>query len=328
MGGYPLCCSVSRRIPCSHFALQIREGSQGTVQVCRLDVCTPLRSSLYLSSVAPFYDVYGPGPSSVHVGYLRSKVFGESVIAPSVASERLAWKLLAADVDLLSSDHPSCRMSAPSKRPSSTRPPPSSTADTSPGAGSSRLVQSQLPNDQHQASPSTPPITPPSLSDASITTPITREAFKLLVRKGPVPLALDVVSPDPLLEGGIGDYSVVPGPALGKGKFSVVYKAVRADKKNGKNIVVSKFASLCPFEPLAASFGLALPRSLQIGLALGTAPDASPFFPFHAPPVRDQSNSALPPSSPHRPTSSSRTAPPRSTASASEPRQSLRNDQD
>ncbi|CDZ96464.1 Serine/threonine protein kinase [Phaffia rhodozyma] len=127
----------------------------------------------------------------------------------------------------------------------SARPAASSTADQHPGAGYARLALSSPP-DVTDAVP-TPPLTPPGhrpmgsstwagLDWKSICDQLCQEPYH------------HVVSPDRLLPDGLGDYTVVPGGLLGKGKFSVVYRAEKA----GKQYAI-KHTPLHPHHPLIAT---------------------------------------------------------------------------
>ena len=126
------------------------------------------------------------------------------------------------------------------------RPPPPSTADKHPGAGHRRLEEPFCP----PGPPSPPPSTPTTplanydgypfaqLSSPGASTSRTSpyatvcEDWDVICEQKTRAIEEEVVSPDPLLERGIGDYTVVPGGRLGRGKFSVVYRA----EKNGKEV--------------------------------------------------------------------------------------------
>lgn len=101
---------------------------------------------------------------------------------------------------------------AASPAPAAAASSSTSTADKHPGAGASVLTSS--PSFSSFASFETDWA---AVCSGGRTTTTTADA-------DPVVLA---VSPDSLLSRGIGDYTVVPGGLLGKGKFSVVYKATK-----------------------------------------------------------------------------------------------------
>lgn len=82
------------------------------------------------------------------------------------------------------------------------RPAPSSTADQHPGAGYTSLCF------------------PPELDD--------HQDWQQICEQVKVSPYQGIPSPDTLLERGLGDYTIVPNGILGKGKFSVVYRAEKA----------------------------------------------------------------------------------------------------
>jgi hypothetical protein len=131
------------------------------------------------------------------------------------------------------------------------KPAPESTADRHPGAAGDLLRRlPTCPNPDPTTptavvpaavEPDQPAATPTGSSgssdDASPTTTHAASSaaddWAAICQTASRPAVVDPgPSPDPLLERGIGDYTVVPGvPLLGKGKFSVVYRATKAGQE-------------------------------------------------------------------------------------------------
>lgn len=130
--------------------------------------------------------------------------------------------------------------------------PPESTADRHPGAAGDLLRRLPLTCPSPSSSPQPDSTLPPTtaLAEKPVATPIEGSAtvhtapdvagpsvvddWAAICQPASRPAVLDNAgpSPDPLLLAGIGDYTVVPGvPLLGKGKFSVVYRATKGGQE-------------------------------------------------------------------------------------------------
>lgn len=140
-----------------------------------------------------------------------------------------------------------------------TKPPPESTADKAPGAAAALLRQ--LPVAGGSSTPaaaqsSSPPAVDSSPLPSSSSRDTVADDWAAVCQQLARPPVLDVASPDQLLERGIGDYTVLDDvPILGKGKFSVVYRAEKAGRE------VRRLASpLARSPPIAISGPLASVR--------------------------------------------------------------------
>lgn len=116
------------------------------------------------------------------------------------------------------------------------RPQPASTADKWPGAGASAFPRPPPPAAASSSPSSASSSNPDALASSSSFPPPSAtsvEDWRSICLQLTRPPVEDVVSADELLEQGISDYTVSQGvDLLGKGKFSVVYRAM----KNGQEV--------------------------------------------------------------------------------------------
>lgn len=128
--------------------------------------------------------------------------------------------------------------------PSRPRAAPPSTADKYPGGGARQLdleLPSVLPPFPPAQRPTLPPFPssstdihayyPPSAAAVNSAYATPEDDWAIVCEQRTTPPVEEVVSPDALLDRGIADYNVVPGGRLGRGKFSVVYRAEKAGKE-------------------------------------------------------------------------------------------------
>lgn len=133
---------------------------------------------------------------------------------------------------------PSSFLTMASPRPARPRSAPPSMADKHPGAGFEQLELAFCPPSPAPSSPSTPlanydgyPFSPVASTSRLSPYSTATEDWEAICEQKTQAIVEEVLSPDSLLDRGIADYTVTPGGRLGRGKFSVVYRAEKGGKE-------------------------------------------------------------------------------------------------